>query len=97
MGKPIVRLGDKSTGDPCGAGPRGNNQGCSKTFSDGKKIHCKTHSWIPHACPKSPPHGAVTTGGAAKSFAEGLAIARIGDAISCGSTCAEGSPKNTAG
>lgn len=90
----IVRLGDMSTGDPCGAPARPNNQGCVKTFSDGLPIHCGTMSWVPHACPKSPPHGAVTNSSSICT-AEGKPIAKVGDPISCGSSCAQGSPLNT--
>lgn len=92
---PVVRKGDMSTG--CCAPPRPNSQGCSKTFANGKPVHCKGHAWIPHACPLQPPHGASTSGGSGKTFAEGNAVARVGDPISCGSTCATGSPNVNSG
>ena len=93
----VVRMGDNSTGDPCGAGPRANSQGCSITFTNGKPTHCMSHSWMPHACPKSPPHGANTITGSGKTFAEGLPVARKGDLISCMSTCNQGSPNVESG
>lgn len=85
----IVRQGDMSSG--CCAPPRGNIQGHAKTLINGKPIHCKGHAWQPHACPKQPPHGAVTVGGSSKSMAGGRPIARVGDSISCGSSCVQGS------
>jgi hypothetical protein len=87
-----VRLGDTSTGDPCGAPARPNNMGCAISIINNKPIHCATHTWVKHACPGDPPHDANTTAGSPDSFAESLPIARIGDPISCGSTCATGSP-----
>lgn len=87
-----VRLGDLSTEDPCKAPVRANNKGCVNSNINSLPIHCKTHTWIPHACPGSPPHDATTIVGSPDSFAESLAIARVGDAISCGSVCATGSP-----
>ena len=93
----IVRLGDISTGDPCGAPPRPNNQGASKSFVNGMPIHCATHSWTPHACPKKSPHPATTTTGSSKTFVEGLPAARQGDPISCGSTCQAASGNTLSG
>ena len=92
----IVRLGDKSTSDPCTAPVRPNNQACAKTFVNGIAVHCVGHSWELHTCPKSPPHPATTSAGSSKSIAEGKPIARIGDPISCGSTCQEGSGNTSA-
>ena len=86
-----VRLGDVSTDDPCGAPSRANSQGCAISFINDLPIHCAGHNWQPHACPLSPPHGAVTSTGSPNTFAESLPIARIGDQIACGSTCKTGS------
>lgn len=85
----VVRQGDNSSG--CCAPPRPNIQGHNKTLTNGKPTHCQGHAWMPHACPKSPPHGANTAKGSSKSFAGGKGIARVGDPISCGSTCVQGS------
>lgn len=87
-----VRLADMSTNDPCNAPARANSQGCTISFINDKPIHCKTHAWIKHACPGDPPHDAVTAEGSPDTFAENLAVARVGDPISCGSKCATGSP-----
>lgn len=87
----IVRVGDMSTGDPCGAPPRAAMTGASKTFINGKAIHRMGDSWQPHPCPESPPHEATTTMGSTKLIVEGMGAARVGDPISCGSTCAQGS------
>ena len=91
----IVRLNDMSTG--CCAPPRANSQGASKTLTDGKPTHCQGHAWMPHACPNSPPHGANTVNGSPKTIVEGRGVARVGDSISCGSSCATGSPKSFSG
>jgi uncharacterized Zn-binding protein involved in type VI secretion len=37
-------------------------------------------------------HAAVLGGGSPNVFAEGRAVGRIGDPVSCGSACASGSP-----
>ena len=92
----VVRLGDMSTKDPCGAPPRATAQGASKTFANGLPIHCVGHKWQPHSCPSSPPHTTATAVGSAKTFIEGRPIARVGDLITCGSTCAQGSPDTMA-
>ena len=93
----IVRLGDTSTGDPCGAPPRPNNQGASKTMVNGLPAHCQGHSWMPHNCPNSPPHPATTSMGSGKTIIEGRPVARQGDMISCGSTCQASSGNTMSG
>lgn len=93
----VTRLGDLSTPDPCGAPARGNDVASPNVFVNSKKVHRKTDGWIDHACPASAPHDATTTGGSSTVFVNGLAITRVGDSISCGSTIAQGSADVFAG
>lgn len=88
MAIPIIVLGDTSSSDPCGAPARPNAQGSATTTAEGKPVHCQTHAWKPHSCPGEPPHDATTTSGSGVTTVDGLPLARIGDTISCGSTCA---------
>ena len=88
---PVSRLGDLSTADPCGAPPRPSSSASPDVFTNGIKTHRQSDSWVPHACPSSPPHGAVTVSGSSTVFVNGKQISRIGDPISCGSTIAQGS------
>lgn len=87
----VTRLGDQSTGDPCGAPPRPNSAASADVFTNGKGTHRQSDAWVPHACPSSSPHGANTVSGSNTVFINGKQCARIGDPISCGSTIAEGS------
>lgn len=93
----VCRLGDKSTQDPCGAPPRANNAASGNVFTNNKGTHRKGDSWELHACPNAGMHDATTSGGSSTVFVNGKPIARIGDAISCGSTIAEGSGNVFAG
>lgn len=88
----VSRLGDASTGDPCGAPPRPSASGSPNVFTNSIKTHRASDSWQAHACPDSPPHGASTSSGSPDVFVNSLQIARVGDPISCGSSIAVGSP-----
>lgn len=88
----VVRMDDTSTGDPCGAPPRPTPEACQISIVNNKGIHCVGHAWVGHACPGAPPHVAVLTSGSPDTFAEGKAVGRVGDPISCGSSAATGSP-----
>lgn len=88
---PVTRLGDMSSGDPCGAGPRKCIGGSSDVFVNMLPMHGYGHPWAPHSCPKSPPHDAVTVGGSGSVFVNFVPVARIGDPISCGSKIVQGS------
>lgn len=87
----VTRLGDLSTGDPCGAPPRGSSSASSDVFVNGIAVHRQGDSWIPHSCPSSSPHGATLVSGSSSVYVNGKQVGRIGDPISCGSTVAEGS------
>ena len=88
----LARLGDQSTGDPCGAPPRPSSSGASTVFANTKKVHRVGDAWEQHACPGSPPHPGVTASGSPNVFAEKAQVARVDDSISCGSSIAKGSP-----
>lgn len=90
----VTRLGDRCTGHSCWL-PRPNNQGCFTVYVNGKPMHCHSHSYEVHCCTCGEDHGchgAVLSGGASRSYAEGLPIGRIGDSVSCGGVAATGSP-----
>lgn len=93
----VARLGDMSTGDPCGAPPRPNAAASPNVFVNNIPAHRLGDAWSPHACPGSPPHGATTVSGSSTVFVNNIPVARIGDAISCGSTIATGSADVIAG
>jgi uncharacterized Zn-binding protein involved in type VI secretion len=86
----IARLGDICSGHACFP-PRVNTSAASKTFINSIPAHRKGDSWATHRCGKSS-HGGTTSGGSGKGFVEGSPLARVGDAIDCGSMIAQGSP-----
>jgi len=87
----VTRLGDYSTGDPCGAPPRPSSEGSGDVYANGIPVHRENDAWEPHACPGSSPHGATLLAGSGTVFANGKQLGRIGDPISCGSTVDTGS------
>ena len=91
----VARLGDKDTGHD-GFPPRACDSASSDVFAGGIAIHCQGDHWPTHRSGKSS-HDAVTVGGSSTVFVNGKPIARVGDAISCGGTIAEGSPTVFAG
>ena len=84
----VARIGDASTADPCGAAPRPSSSASPNVYVNSKNVHRLGDAWVPHACPNSSPHGAVTSSGSGTVFVNGKPIARAGDSISCGSTIA---------
>jgi len=87
----VIRDGDVSTADPCGAPPRASAEFSSNVLANGKGIVRIGDKYIPHPCPLSPPHVGVATGGSSTVLVNGKGAHRIGDAISCGSTGNSGS------
>lgn len=85
----VVRVGDNSTSDPCGAPPRPSISGSSNVKINGKSVVRLGDSWESHSCPSSPPHGAVSSGGSSSVFVNGKPIVRKGDPISCGSSASQ--------
>ena len=66
-------------------------------FVEGKAVHREQDNWAMHACPNTPPHDGVLAKGSSTVYANGKAIARIGDPISCGSKTRDGSQTVFAG
>ena len=81
----IVREGDNSTADPCGAPPRPASSFSPNVFINGKAAVREGDSWAPHNCPGQGHHNAVSIGCSSKIFVNGKGIFRKGDSISCGS------------
>ena len=96
----VVRLGDICTGHECFP-PRSNVEGSPNVFVNGLPVHRVGDSWDVHTCthPEIPhgSHAGSQSSGSSKVFVNGRAVARIGDSVSCGSSCASGSPNVFAG
>lgn len=90
---PVVR----ANVDPCSGhgpyGPRPASEGSPDTKVDGHPVHCQGHAWPPHGHPGN----AVLSGGSATVKVNGKPVGRVGDAVSCGSTAAHGSPTTNIG
>lgn len=82
----VVRMGDNSTSDPCGAPPRPPTSSSPNVYANGKSTVRVGDSWALHSCPRSHPHGAVSSGGSSSVFVNGKPMVRQGDPISCGSS-----------
>ena len=95
MASPVHRLGDICSGHGC-FGSRPNIGGSPTVFVNGIPVHRVSNPWQSHCCGPSC-HGATQSTGSATVSANGLAIARIGDAVSCGSVNQTGSPTVSAG
>jgi len=87
----VVRKGDICTGHDCWF-PRPNNKGSNSVFVNGIPIHRSTDTWVIHCCGSKSCHTGFTTTGSPTVFSDGLAVARKGDQISCGSRCNTHSP-----
>ena len=86
----IAILGSTCTGHGCWP-PRANSQGEALHIINGKPVHCQGHAWLPHTCPSIPEtHAGVTASGNPNHIINGKPVARVGDAVSCGSTIATG-------
>ena len=88
----VTRIGDLSTGDPCGAPPRPAAQGSSNVYANSIPVVRVGDNYQPHACPRSSPHTTPASSGSPTVFVNGKAVHRIGDSISCDSKSAQGSP-----
>lgn len=89
----VCRLGDVSTGHSCYSS-RPNDQGSPNFLVNGIPIHRVSDHWETHCCNVLPfdCHDGVCSSGSATYTVNGLAVGRIGDAISCGDTIKTGSP-----
>lgn len=90
----VVRLGDICTGHGCFP-PRPNVQASGDVFVNGIGAHRRGDAWGVHCCGIC--HGSVLAVGSSTVFVNGQQLARIGDAVACGSAAAQGSPTVFAG
>lgn len=84
------RLGDLCTGHGCWP-PRPNISASSDVLVNNLGSHRLGDGWAVHCCDDDC-HGAVAAQGSPNVFVNGLPKCRIGDAVSCGSSMATGSP-----
>jgi len=92
----VVRKGDIGTGHS-GWPPRVNDQGSSNVFVNSIEAHRQDDHWAIHCKPQVGCHDSTMGAGSSTVFVNGKKLARIGDPINCGSSCADGSPNVFAG
>lgn len=90
----VVRLGDICTGHGCFP-PRPNVQASGDVRINGIGAHRRGDGWGVHCCGIC--HGSVLAVGSSTVFVNGQQLARIGDAVACGSAAAQGSHNVYAG
>lgn len=102
MGKPVTRLGDKTTGHGPYL-PRAATGSAAKVYANGILVNRVGDGWAPHGAYPAyagDPHPGegfhTTSAGSSTVFAEGKAVARIGDPVE-GDTIAAGSTNVFAG
>jgi uncharacterized Zn-binding protein involved in type VI secretion len=96
--QPVTRIGDKSTGHGPWP-PRASTGGSGDVRVNNIGVVREGDTWAPHAAGPNAPHkGEVgnTTAGSGTVFANGKALARIGDPVEA-DTIAAGSPNVFAG
>lgn len=94
----IVRLGDNSAGHPHCYPARPNVEASGNVIVNGRGAHRLGDGWAVHgACVLHSPHGGAASSGSATVMVNGRPVCRIGDAISCGDSMAEGSGDVIAG
>ncbi|HEX5678794.1 MAG TPA: PAAR domain-containing protein [Alcanivorax sp.] len=86
----VTRLGDLGTGHGSYP-PRPNIAGAATVFVNGIPVHRQGDAWDTHCNPAPDCHAGTLSGGSTSVFAEGQAVGRIGDPVSCGSAVAAGS------
>ena len=88
---PCVRATqDQCTGHGCWP-PRLIIQGSDNVLTNNKPQARLGDALALHACPGSPPHGAVIASGSEDTYVNGKPLARVTDSVSCGGSCATGS------
>ena len=88
---PAVRATqDICTGHGCWP-PRLIVQGSDNVMTNNKPQARLGDALALHACPGSPPHGAVISSGSKSVNVNGRPMARVTDSVSCGGSCATGS------
>jgi uncharacterized Zn-binding protein involved in type VI secretion len=85
----VARKGDLCTGHG-GFPPRPSLTGSEDVFINGKPVHRTTDSWAPHT-DGTTVHPSTMGQGLSTVLVNGLAIARVGDPVQCGSTILLGS------
>lgn len=91
----VSRKGDTCTGHGCFP-PRASTGGSSTVFVNGTPAHRAGDGWAVHSCGDSS-HDSALAAGSGSVFADGKALARIGDPVACGSAVAVGSDNVFAG
>lgn len=89
MGARVVRLGDFCGGHGCWP-PRPNEVASADVLVNGRGWHRLGDHWATHCCGPDC-HDGVAASGSASVFVNGRPACRVGDAVSCGSSMAEGS------
>lgn len=91
----VVRLGDTSTGHGCFPPTNLVTTAATKSYINGILVGLQDEAsqFSTHTCGNSthPQNGRFISSGSTKSFIEGKPVARIGDNISCGDACGQGS------
>ena len=83
MGEAVTRLGDNCTGHDCHS-PRPTASASEDVYIEGIEVVRQTDAYESHSCGPSS-HAGVQAVGSSTVFVNGLAICRVGDAVSCGS------------
>ncbi|MGL4735690.1 MAG: PAAR domain-containing protein [Enterovibrio sp.] len=85
-----ARKGDMCTGHG-DFPPRASISGNETVLINGKAALCVGDGWDTHCNPLPVCHNGVQSVGSGTVFVGGKALARVGDAVSCGSSIASGS------
>ena len=89
----VVRVTDISAGHGCFPPTNMVYTPVQKTFINGLLVGVVGAQYSTHSCGNTvhPQSSRAVSSGSSKTFIEGYAVARIGDPIACGDTCAQGS------
>ena len=82
MGQPIATRTSLCTGHGCWP-PRENRTWSHNVYAEGLEVHRLTDEWRVHCCVEC--HDGRTSTASQTVFCNGLAVARIGDCVDCGS------------
>ena len=93
----VVKLNSASTGDPCGAPPRVPAGSSPNVTAENQPVVRQGDAYEAHACPGAAPHPATASAGSSTVTINKKPAHRNGDAISCGSTGANGATSVTIG
>jgi uncharacterized Zn-binding protein involved in type VI secretion len=85
----VVRFHDFCSGHGCWPS-RPNDEASSDVFVNDLGVHRLGDHWITHCCVTC--HDGTMASGSPNVFVNNKAVARVGDAISCGSIAVQGSP-----